>query len=200
MNLRASLPRSPRTARARGFTLLEVLIALAIVALSAGALLGSVTSSASNVIYLKEKTLAEWVALNRLTEVRIDQNMPGEGKRKGSTTMAGMRWEWEEEVTELPFEGMWRIDVRSHPTGELVDDRKMTAQDNSQKLSPSTSSGTGTSNVAWTTTVSGIVSSSRSDRRAPIAVSFILDPNGSPPGGPPGGSPTPSPKPGAPTT
>ena len=36
----------------RGFTLLEVLIALAIVALSAGALLGSVTSSASNVIYL----------------------------------------------------------------------------------------------------------------------------------------------------
>ena len=61
---------------ARGFTLLEVLIALAIVAMSVGALLGTVTSSASNIIYLKDKTLAEWVALNRLTEVRIDKRCP----------------------------------------------------------------------------------------------------------------------------
>jgi general secretion pathway protein I len=195
--------KQPSRKPARGFTLLEVLIALAIVALSAGALLGSVTSSASNVIYLKEKTLAEWVALNRLTEVRIDRNLPSEGKRKGSTTMAGMRWEWEEEVTELPFEGMLRIDVRSRATGEQVDDRKVTPQDNSQKLSPSTASGTGTSNVAWTTTVSGVVSSSRSDRLSPIAVSFTTDPNGQPggpPGGPPGSTPTPPPKTGAPTT
>ena len=66
--------------RQRGFTLLEVLIALAIVAMSVGALLGTITSSASNIIYLKDKTLAEWVALNRLTEVRIDQNMPDQGQ------------------------------------------------------------------------------------------------------------------------
>ena len=184
----------------RGFTLLEVLIALAIVALSAGALLGSVTSSASNVIYLKEKTLAEWVALNRLTEVRIDQNMPGEGRRKGNTTMAGMRWEWEEEVTELPFEGMWRIDVRAHPTGELVDDRRSQQKDNAQKLSPSTSSGTSTTNIPWTTTVSGVVSSSRSDRRQPIAVSYSMDPNGGGSGGPPGGAPSPPPKTSAPSS
>ena len=45
----------------RGFTLLEVLIALAVVALSASALLGTVTSSGSNVAYLHDKTLAEWV-------------------------------------------------------------------------------------------------------------------------------------------
>ena len=93
-------------ASARGFTLLEVLIALAIVAMSVGALLGTVTSSASNVIYLKDKTLAEWVALNRLTEMRIDQNMPDQGKRNGNTVMGGMRWEWEEEVIELPVKGI----------------------------------------------------------------------------------------------
>jgi general secretion pathway protein I len=90
----------------RGFTLLEVLIALAIVALSAGALMGTVTSSASNVSYLKDKTLAEWVALNRLTEIRIAQQFPSPGKRTGSAEMGGMRWQWEEEVTELPIEGM----------------------------------------------------------------------------------------------
>ena len=84
--------RLTQHARHRGFTLLEVLIALAIVAMSVGALLGTVTSSASNVIYLKEKTLAEWVALNRLTEVRIDQNMPAKGARTGNTVMGGQRW------------------------------------------------------------------------------------------------------------
>jgi general secretion pathway protein I len=94
--------------RARGFTLLEVLIALVIVTLSAAALLGAVTSSASNVDYLREKTLAEWVALNRLTEIRIDRDMPQLGRRKGSAVMGGQRWEWEEEVTELPVEGMFR--------------------------------------------------------------------------------------------
>jgi general secretion pathway protein I len=180
-----------------GFTLLEVLVALAIVALSAGALLGSVTSSASNVIYLKQKTLAEWVALNRLTEVRIAVDMPGVGKRKGSSTMGGMRWEWEEEVSELPIEGSFRVDVRAHPTGESVDDSKPTTQNQAQGVTPTTSSGTSTANIAWTTSVVGIVGSSRSPVRSPVAVSWIVDPNGTQqPGGPPGTSNPP--KPGAP--
>ena len=70
-----------------------------------GALLGTITSSASNVIYLKDKTLAEWVALNRLTEIRIAQQLPDKGKRTGNAEMGGMRWQWEEEVTELPRQG-----------------------------------------------------------------------------------------------
>ncbi len=126
---------------ARGFTLLEVLIALAIVAMSVGALLGTVTSSASNVIYLKDKTLAEWVALNRLTEVRIDKNMPDEGKRNGNSVLGGMRWEWEEEVVELPVKGMLRIDVRAHATGEAVDDSRPVEKPTTQKLTPSSPSG-----------------------------------------------------------
>lgn len=182
--------------RSLGFTLLEVLIALAIVALSAGALLGAVTSSASNVIYLKQKTLAEWVALNRLTEIRIAVDMPGTGKRKGSSTMGGMRWEWEEEVSELPIEGSFRIDVRAHPTGESVDDSKPSAQNQSQAVTPTTSSGTSTANIAWTTSVVGVVGSSRSQIRNPVAVSWIVDPNGAQPGGAPGT--TKPPKPGAP--
>ena len=128
-------------ASARGFTLLEVLIALAIVAMSVGALLGTVTSSASNVIYLKDKTLAEWVALNRLTELRIDKNMPDLGKRKGNSVLGGMRWEWEEEVVELPVEGLLRIDVRAHATGEAVDDSRPVEKPTTQKLSPSSPSG-----------------------------------------------------------
>jgi general secretion pathway protein I len=194
------LPSRCPNYRARGFTLLEVLIALAIVALSAGALLGSVTSSASNVIYLKQKTLAEWVALNRLAEIRIAVDMPNTGKRKGSSTMGGMRWEWEEEVTDLPIQGSFRVDVRAHATGETVDDSRPTEVAKSQTVTPTTSSGTSTANIPWTTSVVGIVGSSRSQIRDPVAVSWIIDPSGGPPGGPPGGpsgTPTP-PKPGAP--
>jgi len=138
------------------------------------------------------------VALNRLTEVRIDQNMPGEGKRKGSTTMGGVRWEWEEEVIELPYEGMFRIDVRSHSTGELVDDTRPEQKTSSQALSPSTASGSSTANVAWTSTVSGVISSSRSDLRQPVAVSWSIDPSGGNPQQP-GGSTNPPPKTAAPS-
>jgi general secretion pathway protein I len=179
--------------RARGFTLIEVLIALTIVALSAGALLGAVTSSASNVIYLKEKTLAEWVALNRLTEIRIAVDMPGEGRRKGNTTMAGMRWEWEEEVAELPVvDGLFRIDVRAHATGELVDDSKPVEQSASQTVTPTTSSGSEASKVNWTSTVTGVVGRSRSGIRTPIAAPFSGNPSNNP-GQPPGGAPAPNP-------
>jgi general secretion pathway protein I len=174
----------------RGFTLLEVLIALAIVAMSVGALLGTVTSSASNVIYLKEKTLAEWVALNRLTEVRIDKNMPGTGKRTGNTVMGGQRWEWEEEVIELPIEGMFRIDVRAHPTGEFVDDTRPADKATAQKLSPSTTSGTALEKTAWTTVVTGVVSTARSARLTAVATPIVGNLQSNNPGSPnPPGSP-----------
>jgi len=176
-----------RHASARGFTLLEVLIALAIVAMSVGALLGTVTSSASNVIYLKDKTLAEWVALNRLAELRIDKNMPDPGKRKGNSVLGGMRWEWEEDVQELPVKGMWRVDVRSHATGEMVDDSRAAEKDPEQKLTPSTSSGTSLDKVAWTSTVTGVVSTARSDLLQP-APDYAASPQ-SGPGGNPGGTP-----------
>lgn len=158
--------------RQRGFTLLEVLIALAIVALSVGALLGTVTSSASSISYLKDKTLAEWVALNRLTEIRIAKVMPDPGKRNGSAEMAGMRWQWEEEVGELPIKGMFRIDVRARSTGETVDDSRQADQPASQQVRDSTSSGSSTEKLNWMTTVTGVVSSARSDRQDAIATAL----------------------------
>ena len=184
--------------RHRGFTLLEVLIALAIVAMSVGALLGTVTSSASNVIYLKEKTLAEWVALNRLTEVRIDQQMPAKGTRSGNALMAGQRWEWQEEVIELPIKGMFRIEVRAHATGELVDDSKPVEKSTEQKTSPSTASGSSKDSIAWTTSAIGVVGSARSDIRDAVAAPYEGTPQSGPQTGNPGSTPAP-PKSGAPS-
>jgi general secretion pathway protein I len=171
----------------RGFTLLEVLIALAIVALAVGALLGTVTSSASNVIYLKDKTLAEWVALNRLTELRIAQQMPDKGRRTGNTDMAGMRWQWEEEVIELPVKGMFRIEVRARPTGEFVDDQKTVTKTTEQKETESRSAGSEVDKLSWSTSVIGVVGTSQSQRREAIAAEFIGQPQNGAPGTPGGG-------------
>jgi general secretion pathway protein I len=173
----------------RGFTLLEVLIALAIVALAVGALLGTVSSSASNVIYLKEKTLAEWVALNRLTEVRIAQQMPDKGKRTGNAEMAGMRWQWEEEVIELPVKGMFRVEIRARATGEFVDDSRKLPQSAAQKETESTSAGSELDKLAWTTTVFGVVGTSQSARREAIASGAAYVGTGGENGGPSPGGP-----------
>lgn len=190
--------------RTRGFTLLEVIIALAIVALSVGALLGSVTSSASNIIYLKDKTMAEWVALNRLAEIRISKQMPDLGKRTGETVMGGMKWQWEQEVLELPVKGMFRVDVRSRPTGEAVDDSKPTLNRATAQTEPeSKSSGGEMEKLSWTTTVTGVIGSARSDLTQPVAVNYSGSPQGSGPNnGPnnPGGNPNDPNNPGTPGT
>jgi general secretion pathway protein I len=179
--MKASTPR-----RERGFTLLEVLIALAIVAISVGALLGTVTSSASNVIYLKDKTLAEWVALNRLTEIRIAQQLPQKGRRTGNAEMGGQRWQWEEEVTELQIKGMFRIDIRARPTGETVDDRSPAEKASKQTGNDGKSAGAELDRLNWTTTVAGVVGSSQS--RITTAIGKQLSGNPTTQGGP-GGQP-----------
>jgi general secretion pathway protein I len=170
----------------RGFTLMEVLIALVIVTLAVSALLGTVTSSGSNVSYLRDKTLAEWVALNRLTEIRIAQQMPDKGRRVGETDMAGMHWQWEEEVTELPVKGMFRVEIRARPTGEFVDDQKTEKKNTAQKESESKSAGSEVDKLAWTTTVFGVVGTSQSARKEAIAAEFA---NAGQPGTPGGEAP-----------
>jgi general secretion pathway protein I len=184
-------------AKHHGFTLLEVLIALAIVALAVGALLGTVTSSASNVIYLKDKTLAQWVALNRLTEIRISQQMPDKGRRTGNTEMAGTKWQWEEEVIELPVKGMFRVEVRARATGELVDDQKTIKKATAQKESESSSAGSELDKLSWTASAIGVVGTSQSARREAVAAEF-----GQQSGGPgtPGGKVPPENEPGGPGT
>jgi type II secretion system protein I len=156
-------------------------------------LLGTLTSAASNISYLRDKTLAEWVALNRLTEIRIAQLMPDKGKRTGYSEMGGKRWQWEQEVVELPVvKGMLRIDVRARPTGETVDDSRELQKPSAQKEPDSSPSGGELEKVSWTTTVTGVISTARSARSSSIATTYrgnISGGPGNPGGGGPGNTP-----------
>jgi general secretion pathway protein I len=78
----------------RGFTLIEVMVALTIIAISLVALLQTSGTQASSAGYLKQKTLAHWVAANELTQIRVEKEFPDVGDKKGSTTMANHDWYW----------------------------------------------------------------------------------------------------------
>jgi len=101
--------------RARGFTLIEVLVALAIVAMGMAALLSALSSSADSASYLRDKTFAEWVAMNQIEEVRLKTQLPQEGKSDGTAELAGRKWKWQQEVQKTTVDGILRVDVRVKP-------------------------------------------------------------------------------------
>lgn len=104
----------------RGFTLLEVMVALAIVGLALPALLFQVMSNVDNETYLRDKALAQWVAENRLAENRLTRRM-GQGVLQGSASgvehMAGAGWHWHIQSRPTGVEGMRRLEIEVGPEG-----------------------------------------------------------------------------------
>ena len=95
----------------QGFTLLEVLIALAVLAIALAAAIKAVTSHVSNLVYLKERSMAHWVGLNALTELRVTGQRPSSGEIKGDETMAGREFRWVIKVTKTEGGDVDRVDL-----------------------------------------------------------------------------------------
>jgi general secretion pathway protein I len=108
----------------RGFTLIEVLVALAIVAIGMAAVLESLTSSANTTVYLQDKTFANWVALNRIETVRLSGSVPQAGNSDDNITYAGQSWEWQQKVTTTQIPGMVQIEVDVKPADSTAGDDK----------------------------------------------------------------------------
>ena len=106
--------RLSRPSRNRAFTLVEVMVALAVVAIAVPALLLTLSQQIDGTRYLQDRIQAQWIAANRLAELRLVAAAKGTlqtGLITGSEEMAGRIWYWwsESEGTKVP--GFFRYEV-----------------------------------------------------------------------------------------
>lgn len=101
--------------RERGFTLVEVMVALAVVAIALPALMVTLYGQMDDTAYLRDKTLAQMVAANKLAETRLvaeASQQVGAGKSSGVSTFADRDWYWWLESTATPVENFFRFEIR----------------------------------------------------------------------------------------
>jgi len=100
----------------RGFTLLEVLVALAVIAIPLVAIMGNITTNVTNAAYLRDRTLAHWVAMNEVAQQQLDNQWPGQGEQKDETLMAGKTWyvKLKVKTTDDPNVRRLDVEVRAH--------------------------------------------------------------------------------------
>ncbi len=108
----------------RGFTLIEVLVALVIVALGMSALLESLGSAADTATWLRDKSFAQWIAFNQLATLRLSGTLPSAGTTAGELDYAGRHWRWRQVVTTMGFPGLFRIDVSAEPADTATVDEQ----------------------------------------------------------------------------
>lgn len=101
-------------AKPKGFTLLELLVALAILSIVALSALKNNSSMIANAAYLRDKTLAHWVLMNKAAELRLAGRFVGGEGEKGTTVLADRRWRWQVtgETTPDPDIQLVKIEVR----------------------------------------------------------------------------------------
>lgn len=102
--------------RAAGFTLLEVLIALAVLAVALAAALQTGTTSVAHSIHLRDKTFAHWVALNQAAELQLASAWPEIGESAGESEMGRRHWHWRARTSETADPDLRRVDLSAGPT------------------------------------------------------------------------------------
>ena len=94
-----------------GFTLIEVMIALAIVAISLGSAIAITSQDIMRADSMQHRTYANWIAQNKLTEARINNIKPDAGVKDGSIMFAGNNWKWETRISKTGIDDLYRMDV-----------------------------------------------------------------------------------------
>jgi general secretion pathway protein I len=98
--------------RSRGFTLVEVLVALMVVVMGMAALMIAVSSTARTSGVLRDKTIAQWIALNRLAEIRLNLTKFGQNTDTGEVDFANRKWHYDTRYFDTSMASMKRVVVR----------------------------------------------------------------------------------------
>ena len=110
---------------AQGFTLLEVMIALAVLALSMGAVIKATSDYTGNESYLRDRTMAMWVARNVLVEFQVGNEWLSVGERKGSREMGNQEWRWLARISQTDESELRRLDVEVFPLDSDDDEQPL---------------------------------------------------------------------------
>lgn len=102
-------PSMPQSQRA--FTLLEVMVAMAIFALAAIALLNAGREQVNNSSHLEEKTLAHFVAMNAIAEQQLAKTLPEVGHGNSTVNLGGRDWLVETTIDNTPIQNTRRLTV-----------------------------------------------------------------------------------------
>lgn len=104
--------------RGRGFTLIEVLVALAVISISLIAVAGEMIQMLDMATTMRQRTFASWIAYNKIAEMRLENVLPEVSSSSGDVKYAGVEWDWRAVVSETAVENLYRVDVTISLPGE----------------------------------------------------------------------------------
>ncbi|MEQ9562274.1 MAG: type II secretion system minor pseudopilin GspI [Woeseiaceae bacterium] len=110
--------RVQRSSHQSGFTLVEVMVALSIAALGLAAVAASVSQMVDAATAMQERSYANWIALNKIAELRLANVVPEVSSTSGQVEYAGIEWHWRATVSETGVENLFRVDVVVSDVGE----------------------------------------------------------------------------------
>ena len=105
-----------------GFTLLEVLVALVLLATALSVMVKTGSENAINTGQLRNKYFASIVAANKMAELRLADAWPATGRSNGNAELASQRWQWQLNVSNTPDAALRKVEL----SVSLDDDKEQT--------------------------------------------------------------------------
>jgi general secretion pathway protein I len=94
-----------------GFTLIEILVALAILSIVVITVVKNTATTISNAGYLRDRTFAHWVAMNKAAELQLAGQWPAQGQEQGEVELANRAWRWSAVFKETPDPDVRRVAI-----------------------------------------------------------------------------------------